>query len=206
MDAAEDFEKWLDQTVGPLPEGSQGEPLAEGASHFRIESDDLAEWALRKIRRVQREISSRAEFIEKQKSLLTTWQESLDVQAQRTQMFFEGLLHGYLLRLQESGKLGRKKSWALPNGTLQLRISPPQYAVVDAAAFLAWCQDHQLTEVVITPKWGEAKKRFSETAHGVEAIDRETGEVIADQVPGIIVARPERETFSVKLVNEKEGA
>jgi hypothetical protein len=169
--------------------------------HWQARDDHEADWAVLKIKaalvQVAAKEKARAQAIAKWDAYVAKETR----QAMHDIAFFEGKLHGYLLRLVESGTLGRKKSLNLPNGTLQLRTVSATYEVVNADAFQAWCEVQELTDVVVTPKWAEAKKRFVADSAGKAVIDTTTGEYI----PGVEVSRQPIETFSVRLASEPAG-
>jgi hypothetical protein len=176
---------------------------------WQIANDNEAEWCVMKIAEAQSTLAhheaERAKAIEK----WDRYVESATREAQRAQAFFEAKLQGFLLALRKQGKLGNKKSYRLPSAMLQLRNVPANYDVAAGQkdAFLAWCEAHGLTEIKVVEKWAEAKQCFSATEDGhVEAINRQTGEVICNVVPGVIVIRPEYESFSVMFPkDEKPG-
>jgi hypothetical protein len=206
----ESFDRWLDQIIGPLPLG-EGEDHAtdEGPSRpsgFLVDDDGKADWLCRRIARLQAEITERAAFVRQQIDQLQQWQAALDATAQRSLFFFEGLARGYYERLRDTGKITeRRRSYALPHGTLQMRAVSIAFEVVDEAAFADWCGEHGLAEIIIKPMWREAKQQFvgQDDQVGavvvVESVDHATGEVTRQVVPGVHVSRATGERFSVRL-------
>lgn len=176
--------------------------------HWQITSDNAAEWALMKIAEAQASITYHEAERAKALAKWDRYVEQATRDAQRVKALFEAKLHGYLLMLIESKRIGQKKSYRLPSARLQLRTSPPQYEVADEAAFLRWCEAHGLTETIVKPKWAEAKKYFLPNGDGngmwVDAADPLTGEVEPNVVPGVQVTRMAREMFSVKFADDKE--
>jgi hypothetical protein len=167
--------------------------------HWQPRDDNEADWAVMKIKAAKAMVAAKEQERAKAIAKWDAYVEKETRQALRDTTFFEGKLHGYLLRLLESGTLGRKKSWNLPNGTLQLRTLPATYEVVNEEVFHAWCEAHDLIEVIVKPKLGQAKKRFAVDARADKIIiDTQTGEYI----PGVEVTRQRREHFSVKLAGE----
>lgn len=173
---------------------------------WQIHDDNQADWAIMKIAAAEAMVAQKKLEREKAIEKWDAYVEKATRQALADRMFFEGKLHGYLLRLRESGKLGKKKSWSLPNGTINLRHLRPKFKVVDADAFLAWCAAHDLTEIVVQAQETEAKKHFVVGTDNatVWAIFEDTTEL--QWVPGVVIERLEGDSFSVKLDDEKEGA
>jgi hypothetical protein len=191
---AETYLDYLDQEM-PVPNDA-----------WQVEDDSQAIWCLRKIAAAEAGVAARRQVMAREMARLQAWVEQSEREAAHTRAFFSGKLEGYLRRLRDEGKLSGKKSRALPNGILQLRNVPPSYDGTESPVFLEWCVQHGFSETVVKPKVAEAKKCFSVKDDGtVEAIDMTTGELIAEQVPGIVVTRQAHETFSIKLAEDKDG-
>jgi hypothetical protein len=214
MNTQESFEAWLDETIGPLPAG-EGEAVSSPAPlrpAFTIEDDGAASWALRKLARLETDMAERHAFVLKEQAKLEEWRTEQDTRARRERLFFEGLLHAYLVRLRDAGTLGRQKSYKLPHGTLAFRSVAADFDVTDEVAFRDWCGDQGLIETVIRPQWGEAKKLFVVVEDRVGAavvvdwVDERTGEMRREVVPGVVVNRVAGESFSVKVAERKVGA
>lgn len=162
---------------------------------WRITDDSAADWALRRIAQLRRAIEQRKQFVEREIERLRAWQAERDEPDLRTIAFFEGHLRMYFDRLRTEGALGKRKSYKLPHGTLAVRASGPKYER-DNEMLLRWAQetgDETLVRITATPAWTEIKKRITVGPDGRSVIDTVTGEVI----PGIEVAEPAGETFSV---------
>jgi uncharacterized small protein (DUF1192 family) len=211
MRPQESYQDWLDRVVGILPEGVEppDDPAEAKARGFVIESDDAANWALRRLAAVEDAHRQRTAFIKAEITRLSDWQADEDAKAARERTFFEGLLRRYLELLREQGKLGRRKSYPLPNGTLGFQARPLDYAVVDGEALLTWACDHNLVRVVYSPEWGDIRRDLHPVAEAlgegayVEEIDETTGEVLRLPVPGVQVSRLPSEAFHIRLPKEK---
>ena len=205
--AQDSFDRWLDQIIGPLPAG-EGEAPPEGPARpasFVVDDDAKADWLCRRIARLQAEMAARAVFVAQQIDQLQQWQAGLDQTAQRSLLFFQGLARGYYERLREAGTVTeRRRSYTLPNGTLQMRRVSVDFEVTDETAFADWCGEEGLTDIIVKPQWREARKHFvaveDRVGAGVivESVDAATGEVTRRVVPGVVVARAMGESFSVK--------
>lgn len=182
MSVAEDYLRYVEEQMGTQDEG------------FRIDSDDKAEWAVRKIRQAQTDIEERRAFVQAQIESLQTWQRTMDERDQATIDRMKSLLHPYFEALRP--QLGKRKSYSLPSGTLQVRTSQVQFARDDAKLIEAY-RAAGLVKLKESPDWAAIKKRLKpvDNKPGAAVVDVETGEV----VEGVTVAEPEKETFSVKV-------
>lgn len=162
---------------------------------WAITDDAVADWAIRKIAQAERNIEKRREFVEAEIDRLRRWQEQANTEDQRSIEFFTSHLHAYFEQLRESGALGKRKSYRLPHGTLQVRAKPPTFTR-DNDQLLEWAQgtgDESLVRVKIEPAWSDIRKRITIAPDGRTVIDTETGEI----VPGVTVTELGSETFSV---------
>ena len=185
MSIAEDYLRFEEEQLGANTEG------------FTIDDDAKAEWAVRKIRQAQQNIERRAAFVQAEIERLTAWKQMMDERDQATIDRMTGLLQPYFEALRPT--LGRRKSYSLPSGVLQVRTAPVSYAR-DEEALLPYARQIGLVRVKETPDWAEIKKRLQPAGHhpGAPVVDAETGEI----VPGVTVQEPEREVFSVKVETE----
>jgi Bacteriophage Mu Gam like protein len=161
---------------------------------FVVDSDDKADWCLRKIAQLRATQAERAAYVARETGRLTDWQAKEDRQAEQSLEFFTHLLHGYLRGLRDLGTLGQRKSYPLPHGVLKLRAAEVKWAR-DDTALLPWAKAAGLVRVTESPDWAGIKTRIqpARASAGAEAIDVKTGEV----VPGVTVEWPAREVFSV---------
>jgi len=164
---------------------------------FRIDNDDKADWAVRTIRQARENMERRKVFVQAQIERLEAWQKKLDERDQETIDRMTGLLAPYFESLRP--QLGKRKSYILPSGTLQVRTAQVNYARNDDE-LLPYARQVGLVRVKETPDWAEMKKRLrpANDHAGAPVVDIETGEI----VPGVTVAEPEREIFSVKAATE----
>src|SRR5690606_27202177 len=146
------------------------------------------------IRQAQQNIERRKAFVQAQIERLQAWQQMMDERDQATIDRMTGLLQPYFESLRPS--LGKRKSYSLPSGTLQVRTAQVSYAR-DEEQLLAYARQIGLVKIREAVDWAEIKKRLQPAGHhpGAPVVDAETGEI----VPGVTVAEPEREVFSVKV-------
>jgi len=182
MSIAEDYLRYVEEQMEAHDDG------------FKIDNDNKAEWAVRKIRQAQLAIEKRRQFVEAEIERLRRWQETMDERDQATIDRMTSLLRPYFESLRPS--LGKRKSYSLPSGTLQVRTAQVSYAR-DEEQLLPYARQIGLVRVKETPDWSEIKKRLQPAGNhpGAPVVDTETGEI----VPGVTVQEPEREVFSVKV-------
>ena len=156
---------------------------------WRPVTDDMAEWALMKIQEAKATI---AHHQAERDAAIARWDryvEQATREAERTMAFFEGKLHGYLLALQASGKLGHKKSYTLPSGRLQLRHVEARFEPQDHEAVRAYAEAVDAVKVTVAPDMARVRELC---ASGVD-------------VPGMVMVRPSGEKFSIAFQKESAG-
>lgn len=182
MSVAEDYLRYVEEQIEAQDEG------------FRIDSDDKAEWAVRKIKLAQLAIEKRRQFVQAEIERLQAWQQMMDERDQATIDWMTSLLRPYFESLRP--QLGKRKSYSLPSGVLQVRTAQVSYAR-DEEQLLPYARQIGLVKVKESVDWAELKKRLKPAGErpGDPVVDAETGEI----VPGVTVQEPEREVFSVKV-------
>jgi len=185
MSVAEDYLRYVEEQIEAHDDG------------FKIDNDDKAEWAVRKIKQARQNIERRKAFVQAEIERLQAWQWMLDERDQTTIDWMIGMLAPYFESLRP--RLGKRKSYPLPSGILQVRSTPIQYTRNDDE-LLSYARQIGLVRVKETPDWAEIKRRLRPAGDrpGDPVVDVETGEI----VPGVTVQEPEREVFSVKEVSE----
>lgn len=153
---------------------------------FTIDNDAKAEWALRKIAKIEKDAQKWETFYAAQTDKV--WQ-----QAEADKAYFMGLLESYFATVPHK-TTKTQESYTLPGGKLIRKAQQPAYTR-DDAQLLPWAKENALYKVVESPDWVNIKKRV--TVNGTTAVDTETGEII----PGITVEqRPP--VFQVSLKEE----
>jgi hypothetical protein len=190
LELEEQYLAFIDEVIRLPSEGDE-------EHRFVVDDDAKADWCLRKLRQVRQRMAQREAFVTAEIERLHDWRAKQDAEDLRSENFFEYQLRDYFERLREAGALGKRKSYKLPNGVLQVRKVGARLDR-DEAKLLEWAKANAPDHVVVTEKvaWGGLKPRVElvELADGWAAVDRATGEMI----PGIVVALPDGETFSVR--------
>jgi len=179
-----DIQREFDESVGADIAGNEG---------WHITDDSTADWALRRIAWHQQQIERRKQFVQREIERLQAYLQAETERHERSIRFFESHLRAYFEQLRQQGLLGDRKTYRLPHGALQMRAKSPKFER-DDKQLLEWARQHGLVRVSEAPDWSTIKERLAVTDSMV-VVDRETGEV----VPGVIVAEPAGETFSVKV-------
>ena len=165
------------------------EKFGEIEPAFSIDSDDKAEWAIRRISEIRAEserlIAVSEHYIEFYRNKITDAQarctERCDGLIAMLRSYFDSVPHK-VTRTQQT--------YALPSGKLTLKIQQPKIER-DDAALTDWLRENrpEFIEVKETPRWGDFKKTVRLT--GTDYVT-EDGEI----VPGITVT-PRDPVFTV---------
>jgi len=153
---------------------------------FRIRNLDQADWAVRKIARLEARRQECRDLVEAESAKLAAWLKKQEEEADRERSFFDSLLRDYLEEQRQQDP--RLKTIKLPHGRVGLRKQHPEY-IRDNDQLLTWLQANrpELVKVKTEPDWAAVKA--AATVLGDIMADPDTGEVIE----GIrIVERPDK--------------
>jgi phage host-nuclease inhibitor protein Gam len=168
---------------------------------FRIQDDNQADWALRKIARARQDMKEAEETAAMEIEKINRWLDGQRDESLRTELFFTVLLQEYYEpRFMTNPD---KKTYKLPSGKVQRRTQQPQFDR-DNEALLAWLKQREMTdyiEVKETPKWGELKQQVQVVGEHVVIKD---GPLKGEIVDGVeVVHRPP--TFRVVTTEGDDG-
>lgn len=168
---------------------------------FRIQDDNQADWALRKIARARQDMKEAEETAAMEIEKINRWLDGQRDESLRTERFFTALLQEYYEpRFMTNPD---KKTYKLPSGKVQRRTQQPQFDR-DNEALLAWLKQREMTdyiEVKETPKWGELKQQVQVVGEHVVIKD---GPLKGEIVDGVeVVHRPP--TFRVVTTEGDDG-
>lgn len=168
---------------------------------FRIQDDNQADWALRKIARARQDMKEAEETAAMEIEKINRWLDGQREESLRTERFFTALLQEYYEpRFMTNPD---KKTYKLPSGKVQRRTQQPQFDR-DNEALLAWLKQREMTdyiEVKETPKWGELKQQVQVVGEHVVIKD---GPLKGEIIDGVeVVHRPP--TFRVITTEGDEG-
>jgi len=155
---------------------------------FRIQDDNQADWALRKIARARQDMKEAEETAAMEIEKINRWLDGQRDESLRTELFFTVLLQEYYEpRFMTNPD---KKTYKLPSGKVQRRTQQPLFDR-DNEALLAWLKQRGMTdyvEVKETPKWGELKQQVQVVGEHVVIKD---GPLKGEIIDGVeVVHRP----------------
>jgi hypothetical protein len=176
------------------------ESSTDGDGRLVVQDDAQASWCLRKIAALEAEQAKRAAYVQGEIERLQAWQAQEDSKAQRSLEYFTALLRGYVDLLKAQGVLTQhKRSYKLPQGTLQLRTAPIEYER-DDAKLLEWARPLGLIRTTEKVAWDLVKEMVEPESEQAFAPVRD--KITKQPIAGIIVKQPSREIFSVKIEGE----
>lgn len=124
------------------PEMAEAVELGAVVHGWRVEADDQAEWALRKLALANEELRRLAEQAQEWQARIGAWFQQAAHTHQRTAAYMEERLADYALRLRE---VGGPATLQLPSGTIKTTEQKPKVEVADDA-LLARMLDEALAE------------------------------------------------------------
>lgn len=164
----ESLQEYLDKQQGVTQPG------------FVVDTDQKADWALRKIAAVKAQQADIKAQAEQQINMIEQWEQEQTEHLEKDVEYFTSMLVSYATKKREEDP--KFKTQKLPHGKIGFRKQQPKWNYVDNAAELLKKAGYaDLLKVVEEPKKAEIKKRF--VINGVHAIDTNTGEI----VPGITI-------------------
>src|SRR5690625_2727835 len=160
-------------------EQSLNEHIAEEVNaddRFIIDSDDKADWALRKIKEAENEIEKVEYFAESQVRQVENWKEKETDKHHESIDYFQSLLAEYLQnKRKEDPKL---KSITLPTGNVGFRKRQPKWVYNDNVLLKALESENMNDLIRIEKKLDKRSSRKAFKVADNKAINPETGEVI----------------------------
>ncbi|HSH23994.1 MAG TPA: host-nuclease inhibitor Gam family protein [Massilibacterium sp.] len=159
---------------------------------FKVENEQQANWALRKIKQYKDAIEKTNSLAEEEKEKIDMWAKQENESHKDSIDYFQSLLAEYAMSLKEDDP--KLKTISLPNGKLQFRKQRPKWEYKDDVLVksLKKAGMDNLIRVKEQPNKSDIKKAV-EIVDG-KAINKETGEVIE----GITVTE-RGEAFGVKV-------
>lgn len=150
------------------------------AEGFVIDSDQKAEWALRKICEHKSDAVRMAVVCDAEIKRYAQIKAEADEKCRRDCSYLESLLYGYFGTVPHKATK-TQESYKLPSGALKLKLQQPTYER-DDTALIAWLKEQKLEDMLKfepSVKWKELKDKL--TSSGEAAVYAETGEI----VPGV---------------------
>lgn len=159
---------------------------------FVCDSDEKAEWCIRKIRESEEDTN-------KWKEHYTLQMEKVEARNNATIQYMNGQLQRYLAHMVASGLARKTKTtekYVLPSGTLENKHGTYKYQR-DDKKLVEWLKNAAMpelikTEIVQSPMWAELKKLITVEQNG-DVVIAETGEIVRG-----VEAHMEEDSFAVK--------
>lgn len=155
----------------------------ESRDRWRIDNDELAAWALRKLAAAQEERDRIKRAAEAEKTRIDVWAADADRQVARDVDFFTARLVEYR-RMLEAENPGLPKTYKLPAGSICRRLGSESVVVEDPESFTGWALDSAREALRFSPDKALLKTWVRKDDGSVVSPD---GEV----VPGVSVQRGE---------------
>lgn len=183
--------------MADIREWNPGEMTDDEKQGFVIDNDQLAEWAIIKIKE---RIAERDRLTDVCDKMILHYQESKEAEAQKCENQI-GFLRGKLLEYSHNVKMKETKtqlSYALPSGSLVVKKAKIKLEHDDDVLlkFLKDSGNIDFVKVTEKPDWSAVKSAIK--VEDGQAVFVYTGEV----VPGITTVE-EPESFDVKIKEEK---
>ena len=172
------------------------ETASEGEDEgFTIDTDDKAEWAIRKIKATMDDAQRRAYLCDREIQRYTAEKQRILKNAEDSTIFLRAHLRAYFEAQSahhQTTKAGTRM-YRLITGKLVLKQQAPEISR-DEDALVAWAEqaEPELVKTSKTVAWGELKKRCH--AEGTSMVLDDTGEVL----PGVTVT-PRAPEFRVEV-------
>jgi phage host-nuclease inhibitor protein Gam len=159
---------------------------------FVVDSDEKANWVLRKIASLEQKKQENTDLAKAEIEKINAWLEMVNGELDRDLEYFKNLLAEYAKAKREQDP--KFKSLKLPNGKFGFRKQQPKWQY-DEAKLLEYLKRNGMAEFIRMkeePDKAALKKKL--TVSGGVAVDPETGEVI----DGITVEEQD-EAFKVEI-------
>lgn len=162
---------------------------------FVVDTDEKANWALRKIKQAQKQQKESNELADAEIEKIKAWNKSVNEKAQMDIDYFQSLLAGYALKKREENP--KYKSQKLPNGRIKFVKQQPKYNYNDDLLIesLKKVNRTDLLKIKESPDKAAIKKSFVVTDN--QLVDPDTGEFIE----GVTVEQRE-DAFKVEVDDE----
>lgn len=143
---------------------------------FVVDTEQKANWALRKIKQLQGKMNANTDLAAEEIAKIETWEKEVNGELQRSIDFFSGLLEQYHRGVYAEDP--NIKTIKLPHGQLKMRAQQPEF-VRDNDKLLGWLKQSGKSKYIVvkeSPAWADLKKTLQVV--GNVMLDPETGEMV----------------------------
>jgi phage host-nuclease inhibitor protein Gam len=158
---------------------------------FRIDTDEQATWAIRKLRSLRSRKAEIDKIAADEEQRIRDWRDDALSSLTGDDAYFAGILIDYARRQRDAE--GRK-SISLPYGTIKSRAAQPRVQVTDPAGFMAWARASHPDMIRIKEEPDLTAIKAAADISGSQAVDPSTGEII----PGVAVEQRDA-TYTVEV-------
>ena len=148
----------------------------EQEDNFEVDDDHKANWALKKIRQLNKKKQKNEEFAEKEINEIKKWLDQENSKLEDSIEYFESLLTEYAMKLKEQDEDLKTKN--LPAGKIQFRKQQPKWNY-DNKELLESVKSAGLNDLVkVKERVDKRKLKNQVEVAGDKVINTKTGEVI----------------------------
>jgi hypothetical protein len=150
----------------------------EAPESFCIDTDALANWAIKKIKAEQAEHDRLQKLIDEEREELQKKQEEIDKQLESKTAYFRSLLYGYFQTVEHK-ETKTQESYKLLSGSLVYKKPAVTIVRPDDEKLVAYLENagrEDMVETKKTAKWGEVKKTLTISYDG--QVISEDGEIL----------------------------
>ena len=108
-------------------------PAPEG---FKVDDDEKAEWAVRKLARIRRKQSENKAIHDAELQRISEWLKTVNEALERDAAYFEAVLTPYALQERSNGR----KSLVLPHGTVKTTAGRAKIEFESEDGFIEWAK------------------------------------------------------------------
>jgi len=167
----------------------------EEQERFVVDSEQKANWALRKIKQLQDKMDANVDLAAEEIAKVEAWEKEVNEGLHQSILFFTGLLEQYHRGVY--AKDPEAKTIKLPHGQLKMRAQQPEFRR-DDGKLLAWLESQGTVgkayiKIIKSPQWADLKKKLE--IAGDKMVDPESGEIV-DGVE--VIAREPRFSLEVE--------
>ena len=168
---------------------------------FVVDTDEKAEWAIKKIAEERAEAQR---YISVCQNAISTYQDKIEkakADLDNKTSYFTFQLQRYMDTVKAK-ETKTQKTYKLPSGTLKVKYQKPEYKRDDdkLTEFLKKNNYTDYIETIYKPKWGEFKKIASLNRDAI--VDEETGELI-DYTPYYLVDANGNKVEGVEVIERE---
>jgi Bacteriophage Mu Gam like protein len=120
--------------LSEIDEFEEVEQLAP--EEFKVDNDEKAEWAIRKLAKIRRKQAENKAIFEAELQRITKWLETVNTSLENDSRYFEAVLTPYALEERSKGR----KSLVLPHGTVKTTAGRPKIEFDSEDNFIEWAK------------------------------------------------------------------